>query len=141
VPTIGARYSLPGISKGSWAAVLGRYDFDIAGDNDRGHLSELQLAPLVNFALPDNWFVNLYPSTDIRINLGKQRPGDEGSLFLPFNLWWERCSQKTSLAPWRSAFPSSTTTKFMTSKWSGALAFSFDRRVPGPGRALAVTVS
>jgi hypothetical protein len=85
VPTAGARYNLPAISKGSWAALLLRYDFDLGGDDSRSHVSELQLAPLVNFALPDRWFLNLYPSSDIKINLGKQRPGDKGSLFLPLN--------------------------------------------------------
>ena len=56
VPTLGARYNLPEITKGSWAAFLLRYDYDVAGESDRRHISELQLAPLVNIALPDGWF-------------------------------------------------------------------------------------
>lgn len=43
------------------AALLVRYDFDMFDDHSRGHVSELQLAPLVNFALPHSWFLNLYP--------------------------------------------------------------------------------
>jgi hypothetical protein len=85
VPTLGARYSLPEITPGSWAAFLIRYDVDYAGDDDRGHISELQLAPLVNIALPGLWFVNLYPSSDIRYNFTSKRPGDTGRWFFPFN--------------------------------------------------------
>ena len=86
VPTLGARYSLPEITPGSWAVFLLQYDYDFTGESDRRHISELQLAPLVNVALPDGWFVNLYPSSDIRYNFAAKRPGDSGRLFLPFNL-------------------------------------------------------
>jgi hypothetical protein len=85
VPTLGARYSLPELTPGSWAAFLLRYDYDFAGESDRRHISELQLAPLVNLALPDTWFVNLYPSSDIRYNFASKRPGDTGRWFFPFN--------------------------------------------------------
>jgi hypothetical protein len=86
VPTLGARYNLPEITKGSWAAFLLRYDYDVAGESDRRHISELQLAPLVNIALPDGWFVDLYPSSDIRYNFAAKRPGDAGRWFVPFNV-------------------------------------------------------
>src|SRR5262249_45351920 len=85
VPTLGARYNLPEITPGAWAAFLLRYDYDFAGESDRLHISELQLVPLVNVALPDGWFVNLSPSSDIRYNFATKRPGDAGRLFLPFN--------------------------------------------------------
>jgi hypothetical protein len=78
VPTFGARYSLPEITKGSWGALLLRYDVDYAGDHDRGHVSELQVAPIVNIALPNLWFVNFFPSSDIRYNFLKKGPGDSG---------------------------------------------------------------
>ena len=78
VPTLGARYSLPEITPGSWAAFLLRYDYDFTGESDRRHISELQLAPLVNVALPDGWFVNLYPSSDIRYNFAAKRTGNLG---------------------------------------------------------------
>jgi hypothetical protein len=112
VLTFGARYNLPAISKGSWAALLLRYDFDVGGDHSRRHISELQLAPLLNFALPHNWFLNLYPSSDIRINLMHQRPGDKGSLFLPFDFMVGKLlsnSVVTSLEigfPYRQRLPS-----------------------------------
>jgi hypothetical protein len=105
VPTLGARYNLAGISQGSWTALLLRYDFDTGGDDSRRHVSELQLAPLVNFALPDSWFVNQYPSSDIRINLGKQRPGDKGSLFLPFNFMIGKMLTKSVVGSVEIGFP------------------------------------
>jgi hypothetical protein len=43
------------------------------------------MAPLVNIGLPDGWFVNLYPSSDIRYNFAAKRPGDSGRWFVPFN--------------------------------------------------------
>jgi hypothetical protein len=98
VPTTGARYNLPEITKGSWTALLLRYDVDYAGDSDRRHISELQLAPLVNFALPDLWFMNLYPSSDIRYNFGSKRPGDTGRWFFPFNFMVGKMLNRTTVA-------------------------------------------
>jgi hypothetical protein len=43
------------------------------------------LAPMVNVALPDKWFVTFYPDTDIRINYGDPVTGQTGRLFLPFD--------------------------------------------------------
>lgn len=85
VPTVGARYSLPEITNGSWFAGLVRYDVSYAGEEDRRSISELQLAPILYIQLPDLWFVNLYPSSDIRYNFGSKRPGDSGRWFFPFN--------------------------------------------------------
>jgi hypothetical protein len=98
VPTLGARYNLPEITPGSWAAFLLRYDYDFAGESDRRHISELQLAPLVNFALPDRWFVNLYPSSDIRYNFAAKRPGDAGRWFFPFNFMVGKLLTKSIVA-------------------------------------------
>ena len=105
VPTFGARYNLPTISKGSWAALLARYDFDVGGDDSRRHISELQFAPLINFALPDQWFLNFYPSSDIRINLTHQRPGDKGSLFLPFDFMVGKLLSKSLVTSLEIGFP------------------------------------
>jgi hypothetical protein len=105
VPTLGARYNLPAISQGSWTAFLLRYDVDTGGDNHRSHISELQLAPLVNFALPDQWFLNLYPSSDIRINLLDKRPGDKGKLFLPFNFMVGKLLTKSIVGSIEIGFP------------------------------------
>jgi Protein of unknown function (DUF1214) len=68
-----------------------------AEGSDRRHISELQLAPLVNFALPDLWFVNLYPSGDIRYNFGTKRPGDTGQWFVPFNFMVGKMLNRTTV--------------------------------------------
>jgi hypothetical protein len=97
VPTLGTRYNLPEITKGSWAALLVRYDVDYAGDSDRGHISELQFAPIVNIALPHLWFVNLFPSSDIRYNFLSKRPGDSGRWFVPFNFMVGKMLNKSTV--------------------------------------------
>src|SRR5262245_28350306 len=78
VPTVGARYALPEISKGTFFAMVARYDQSIAGDDDRRDISNLQLGPLLHIALPDSWFVDWNPSTDIRYNFADKNPGDDG---------------------------------------------------------------
>ena len=55
------------------------YAFDV-GDPDSG---ELQLQPTLNVELPHGLFLNLFPSSDIRINLGT--PKGSGRLFFPFD--------------------------------------------------------
>ena len=45
----------------------------------------MQFAPIVNIMLPDLWFINLFPSTDIRYNLGDMKDGDTGRWFVPAN--------------------------------------------------------
>jgi hypothetical protein len=85
VPTVGARYSLPEITRGTFVAMLARYDVSFAGDDGRRDIRELQLGPLVHLQLPDFWFIDLYPSSDIRYNAGDKRTGDEGRWFVPLN--------------------------------------------------------
>jgi hypothetical protein len=86
VPTLGARYTLPEVTKGTFFAMVARYDTSVAGDDDRRDIDELQLGPLFHLQLPDLWFVDLYPSTDIRYNAGDKRPGDTGRWFVPLNV-------------------------------------------------------
>lgn len=86
VPIVGVRYMWPEISSGSFAEAVIRYQFDYAGGSNRHHVSNLQFQPALNIHLPDFWFVELYPSADIRVNLGTRRAGDTGSLFLPFDV-------------------------------------------------------
>jgi hypothetical protein len=83
LPVLGARYSLPEWSTGSYAEALLRYDVSFAGDPSRRNVSNLQLAPMLNVNLPDHWFFTLYPNTEIRINYGDPIPGQTGRLFLP----------------------------------------------------------
>jgi hypothetical protein len=68
VPLAGARYKLPEISRGSFLELVLRYDFDAAGDGGRNHVSKLRFSPTLSVALPERWFVTLFPSQDIVLN-------------------------------------------------------------------------
>jgi hypothetical protein len=69
LPILGARCMLPELSPGSFAEVVARYDFDLAGSSVRSHVSKFQLGPTLSVALPERWFFTLYPSQDIVVNL------------------------------------------------------------------------
>jgi hypothetical protein len=125
VPTLGARYNLPEITPGSWAAFLLRYDYDFAGESDRRHISELQLAPLVNVALPDSWFVNLYPSSDIRYNFAAKRPGDAGRWFLPFNFMVGKLLTRSIVASLEIGVPIVNDYQVYDFKLEGRVGFFF----------------
>ena len=86
MPMAGVRYALPEISPGSYVEPLVRYDASFAGDPARKSISNLQFAPMVNFALPDRWFLTLYPNPDIRWNFGPAVTGQTGRLFLPIDV-------------------------------------------------------
>jgi hypothetical protein len=80
LPTVGVQFGLPGISNGSFFQPLMRYQFDVGGDSSRRHYSDVQLAPTVNIALENDWYVTLFPSTDIRYNFIQRE------WFVPFNV-------------------------------------------------------
>ena len=85
MPVVGARYGLWEINSASYFEPVVRYDVSFAGDPTKRNISNLQFAPTLNLGLPDRWFITLYPSTDIRINLGDPITGQTGRLFLPFD--------------------------------------------------------
>jgi hypothetical protein len=85
LPIIGARYMLPELSAGSYFTALVRYDVSFAGDPSSKNISNLQLAPTLNVALPDRWFVTFYPNPEIRLNFGDPITGQTGRLFLPLD--------------------------------------------------------
>jgi hypothetical protein len=85
MPVAGFRYALSEISSGSYFEPFARYDVSFAGDPAKKSISNLQLAPVVNFSLPEGWFFTLYPSSDIRWNFGPPVTGQTGRLFLPFD--------------------------------------------------------
>jgi len=85
MPIAGLRYGLPEVSSGSYFEPFARYDVSFAGDPSKRNISNLQLAPYLNIGLPENWFVALYPNSDIRINFGDPVPGQTGRLFLPLD--------------------------------------------------------
>ena len=80
-PVAGFRYALPEISKGSYFEPLMRWTYSFAGDPTKKNINNLQLAPKVNFSLPDRWFFTLYPSTDIRWNFGDAATEPDGRPF------------------------------------------------------------
>lgn len=86
-PLAAARWKTDTMLKGSWFALAGRWDRDFAKVTpDSTPTNELQFAPIVYFPLPNQFFINLFPSLDIKYNLGKKRPQDEGRWFVPANV-------------------------------------------------------
>jgi hypothetical protein len=47
----------------------------------RADINQLNVQPKFNVSLPDDWFLTTYASENIQINFG-----DDGKLFLPFDL-------------------------------------------------------
>ena len=86
MPIVGARYALWEINSSSYFEPVVRYDVSFAGDPTKKSISNLQFAPTFNLGLPDRWFVTLYPSADIRVNLGDPITGQTGRLFLPLDV-------------------------------------------------------
>ncbi len=84
-PVVGARYSLPELSDGSYFEPVVRYAVSFAGDPTKKDISNLQFAPMMNVALPDHWFLTMYPTPDIRLNYGDPVAGQTGRLFLPLD--------------------------------------------------------
>ncbi|HUD28029.1 MAG TPA: hypothetical protein VMQ93_04095, partial [Novosphingobium sp.] len=79
-PTAGYRWGTPSISKGSYFQALVRYDFSIASKEGRGETRELQFSPTLEIELPEESYVTIFPSTDIRYNFRTD------AFFLPVNL-------------------------------------------------------
>ena len=74
------RYSLSEVSAGSYLEPLLRYDYGFAGPSTK-NISNLQFAPTFNVGLPNDWFVTLFPSPDIRVNFGILPPARRGGCF------------------------------------------------------------
>ena len=86
MPGFGVRYSFLDIGPDTYFVPVVRYAISFAGDPLRRNISEPQIAPTLNIGLPDQWFVNFYPSNDIRINFGDPISGQTGRLFLPLDV-------------------------------------------------------
>ena len=83
-PVAAARYSLPEISPGSFFLTQVLYLNSVASRNEnkgRADINQLNVQPKFNVSLPDDWFLTTYASENIQINFG-----DDGKLFLPFDL-------------------------------------------------------
>jgi hypothetical protein len=66
MPAFGVRYSFVEISADTYFVPSVRYATSFAGDPTRRNISQPQIAPTLNIALPDHWFITLYPSNDIQ---------------------------------------------------------------------------
>lgn len=86
MPIVGARFGLPEITTSSYFEPLLRYAVSVAGDPTKKEISNLQLAPTLNIALPDGWYVTFFPSPDIRVNFGDPITGQTGRWFIPFDI-------------------------------------------------------
>ncbi len=105
VPSAAARWMLPGLREGSWFASVVRYDADVAGADDRNRIREFQFAPTVNLTLAEGWFLNLYPSSDIKYNFADERAGDTGKWFIPFDFLVGRKWSESTFGTLEAAFP------------------------------------
>jgi hypothetical protein len=83
-PVAGVRFSLPEITLGSFVLPQMIYLNSVASRNKskgRADINQLNIQPKFNVSLPDDWFLTAYASENIQINFG-----DDGRLFLPFDL-------------------------------------------------------
>jgi hypothetical protein len=89
LPGGAVRYMLPELGSGSYFIPLLRYDISSSIDETTGRRNRnLQFAPELKIALPETWFVELYPSPDIRaISERRSRDRQARYLFL-LTLWW-----------------------------------------------------
>ncbi|MBI3804220.1 MAG: hypothetical protein HY282_10715 [Nitrospirae bacterium] len=105
IPSAAARWTLTGQREGSWFAPLVRYAVDVAGEDNRNRIREFQFAPSLNLTLTEGWFLNFYPSSDIRYNFEAQRPGDSGKWFIPFDFLVGRKWSPTTIGTLEVSFP------------------------------------
>jgi hypothetical protein len=85
VPILEARAMLPEISEGSYFLPEARYAVSIGRSFGSRPANELQFSPELKLALSPQYFVVLFPSTDIRVNFGRKVAGQTGRLFLPLD--------------------------------------------------------
>lgn len=78
-PTVAVRAGLPEVSPGSFFALIVRDQFSFAGAGDRRDINDLVIQPIINFQLPDNWFITMAP--EMRFNLE-----EGGDAFIPFDI-------------------------------------------------------
>lgn len=126
VSTAGVRYFVPEMSEGSWIGFQLRYDVDFAGDPDRRHVSELQLGPQLYVQLPNAWFVNFYPATDIRYNFSDPlTPEDTGRWFAPIDVAVGRMLRESTIASLEIGIPIGKQYVFYDFKVEARVGFFF----------------
>ncbi len=110
-PLLGARYTLPWISKGSFAILALRYFSSYAEtEKDRDDISELAIQPVIHIMMPKEWeapidFVDFWAGVDIRYNNQDGRTKEEGDWFVPFDILIGKMLSKNSGASVEFAVP------------------------------------
>ena len=105
-PTAAMRWGTDELRKGSWIALVGRWNKSVVNARDNhSNVNELQLAPVVNIPITETWFLDLFSSTDIRYNLGEKREGDSGRWFVPFNFMVGKLLDKSTVASIEVSIP------------------------------------
>ncbi len=87
MPGLGLRYSF---SNDTYFTPVVRYALSVGGDPERRNIRQVEFSPAFNIGIADRWFVTLYPSYDVRINVGPEIPGQKGRFFLPFDIAFGR---------------------------------------------------
>ncbi len=106
VPTVAARVSTDEVLKGSWVAFAAQWDTDFAESRKNSvDVNELKFAPIVNIPLPDQWFLCLFPTPDIRFNLGDKRPVDSGRWFVPADIMVGKMFGRKVVASFEASVP------------------------------------
>lgn len=59
----------------------------------------------MNIALPDHWFFEFYPNSDIRYNFEEKRPGDKGRWFVPLDLMIGKMLNESTVVSVEISFP------------------------------------
>jgi len=79
-PGVAVRRMLPVLGDGSFFAPQIFYAFDFGGGSDGDRRQELRVQPTLDVELPRGFFLNLFPSPDVRIDL------DGSGAFFPFDV-------------------------------------------------------
>ncbi|MDD5628388.1 MAG: hypothetical protein PHU21_04955 [Elusimicrobia bacterium] len=104
-PGAGIRFGLPGHGEDDWLLLQASYDQDVAGDPDRSPVRVWHFKPNLNLTFCQDWFFDLYPSSDISYNAGDLQPGDTGRWFIPFDFLFGKVWQKTAAASLEISIP------------------------------------
>jgi len=120
LPILGARQKLPGISVGSFAEIILRYDTDVGGYGGRSHIKQFQFSPTLNIALPDRYFVTLFPSQDFVVNLQ-----DNDKWFIPADILLGRNITKNTVASLELSVPIVKQCLLYNFKIEAHISFSF----------------
>jgi len=120
IPTIGAREKIPELSVGSFTEIIVRYDTDVGGYGGRSHIKQLQFSPTFNIALPNRWFVTIFPSQDFVVNLQ-----DNDKWFVPADILIGRNLTKNTVATLELSVPIVKQYILYNFKLEAHLSFSF----------------